>query len=167
MLPRQVTRTIMDAARTALQGVRINFLLGSLLALGWAVAGHPVIVGAFGAQFAGAYLPLLSLLPGLVCLGLVRVCGGAVIRAGQPHRFVLINGVSLACNAGLNAWWIPLWGLVGAALASTVSYALSAFLFLYWTSRLAGTSGVAIIPGRADLAALRRGADAVLTRLRR
>jgi stage V sporulation protein B len=166
ILPRQMTRTVVDAARAALKGVRMNLVLGLVLALGWAVVGYPLILFAFGAEFAGTFLRLLTLLPGMVFLGLQRVCGGAVIRTDQPHRMVAINALSLACNAGLNFWWIPRWGPAGAGLASTLSYALGACLFLTWTSNLAETRGVSfLLPGREELAALWRGVRGVVARV--
>ena len=168
ILPRQVTRTIADAARTSLRGVRMNLLLGAGLASGWVVVGYPLILLAFGPDFSGTYPPLLALLPGLVFLGLQRVCGGAVLRSDQPYRIVAINALSLACNASLNWWWIPRWGPLGAGLASSCSYALGACLFLIWTSRLAERRGVStLLPGRAELRTLYEAARSLIARSRR
>ena len=90
-----------------------------------------------------AYLPLLALLPGIAFMGMQRVCGGPVLRSDRPGRIVWINVLSLTCNVALNLWWIPLWGSVGAAFASTCSYAFGALLFLRWTAKI----GDARFPG--------------------
>jgi len=150
ILPRQVGNTIGEAAQIALDGARANALVGLGLATGWAVAGAPLIRIFFGEAFLPAYLPLLGLLPGMVFLGMQRVCSGPILRAGRPGRFMLVYAVSLTGNIILNLWWIPSLGLLGAALASSVTYGLSAMLFLVWTARLAGAPWGSIIPRRAD-----------------
>jgi O-antigen/teichoic acid export membrane protein len=122
------------------------------------VIGYPLIVLAFGRPFAGAYLPLLLLLPGIACMGMQRVCGGPVLRSSRPSRIVLINVVSLTGNVLLNLWLIPLWGAAGAAAASTCSYAVGAVLFLRWTAAMGGARFPgAVLPRAADASDTWRG----------
>ncbi len=151
ILPRQVGNTLPEAASMALRGARTNGLLGVGLAALWVLAGATVVRIFFGAEFATAYLPLVALLPGMVFLGMQRVCGGAALRAGRPGRITAIYALSLLCNIALNLWWIPRLGIVGAALASSASYGLGALLFLTWTARLAGAPLLeGLIPRRSD-----------------
>ncbi len=157
LIPRQVGNTLEEAATTALRGVRTNLLLGAGLASVWVVLGFPILRLAFGAAFTPAYVPLVALLPGLVFSGLQRVCGATILRAGAPGRVATIQGSSLLCNIILNRLWIPTWGLLGAGLASTVSYGLGAIVFVFWASRLGRTSFFrAALPGRSDVATLQR-----------
>lgn len=151
ILPRQVGNTLEEAAATALRGARMNAILGGTLAAGWAALGLVVIKVFFGAAFVPAYTPLVGLLPGMVFLGMQRVCGAPVLRAGTPGRITAIYAVSLACNVVLNVWWIRLWGPLGAAFASSVSYGLGAVLFLGWTARLANAPlAAALVPQKSD-----------------
>jgi O-antigen/teichoic acid export membrane protein len=116
-----------------------------------------VIRVSFGLAFAPAYLPLVGLLPGMVFLGMQRVCGGPALRAGRPGRITAIYAFCLLCNGALNLWWIPTWGPLGAALASSVSYGLGALLFLVWTARLAKAPlSAGMVPRSADLLSLWR-----------
>lgn len=155
LLPRQVGNTLEESALLALRGVRFNLLLGAGLAALWAVVGWPFIVVAFGRSFEMSYLPLLALLPAMVFIGTQRVCGGPALRTGRPAYVAAINALSLVCNVLLNLWWIPKFGLVGAALASSVSYGLSAFLFIAWICRLADARiRQHIVPRRADIEVL-------------
>jgi O-antigen/teichoic acid export membrane protein len=143
----------------ALRGARTCCLLGIGVASCWAVGGAAVIRLFFGPAFAPAYLPLVGLLPGMVFLGMQRVCGGPALRTGRPGKITAIYAVSLLCNLALNLWWIQAWGPLGAALASSVSYGLGALLFLAWTARLAKAPlSEAIIPKRSDLVSLWRAA---------
>jgi O-antigen/teichoic acid export membrane protein len=159
ILPRQMGNTLEEAASLALKGARINVLVAITLGFLWAALGGVVIKVFFGQDFSPAYLPLVGLVPGMVFLGMQRVCGGPVLRAGRPGKITSIYALSLLCNGMLNLWWIPIWGIVGAALASTVSYGLGAALFLAWTSRLAGVSlSQGIVPRGSDVVSLRQAA---------
>jgi O-antigen/teichoic acid export membrane protein len=140
LLPRQVGNSLEEAARMSLRGVRSNALIGGTLAIGWAVLGPPLIVVAFGRAFLPAYLPLTLLLPGVLALSLQRACGPAVVRGGHAWGLAAIQVASLSVNASLNALLIPSIGPAGAALASTISYSISAAIVLRWTARIAGDS---------------------------
>jgi O-antigen/teichoic acid export membrane protein len=150
LVPRQMGGTIREAAATALAGARMIALIGLGLAVAWAIAGAVVVRVFFGAAFQPVYAPLLVLLPGIVLISMQRVCGATVLRTGRPWTMVGIQAAGFTSNFLLNLWWIPKWGLVGAAAASSVSYALSACGFLTWTGRLGGGSLFVAIPGVAD-----------------
>jgi len=150
LVPRQMSGTIAEAAATAFAGARMIALIGVGLAAVWAIAGSPIIRVFFGAAFQPVYAPLLMLLPGIVLISMQRVCGATVLRTGRPWPMVGLQAVGFASNLLLNLWWIPKWGLVGAAAASTTSYALSACGFLTWTGRLGGKSLLLAVPGIAD-----------------
>jgi O-antigen/teichoic acid export membrane protein len=143
ILPRQMGNSLEEAALMALRAARIAALISAGFIAAWAIVGFPLIVFAFGKPYAGSYLPLLVLLPGVAFMGMQRVCGGPVLRAGRPSRIVWINVLSLAANVVLNLWWIPIWGATGAAAASSCSYAFGATLFLRWTAGM----GAAAFPG--------------------
>ena len=150
LVPRQMGGTVREAAATALAGARAIALIGLVLAVSWALAGSVVLQLFFGPAFLPVYSPLLALLPGIVLMSMQRVCGPTVLRTGKPWRIVGLQAGGFASNLLLNLWWIPKWGLIGAAVASTVSYALTAVGFLVWTGRLGGGSLVMAIPGIAD-----------------
>lgn len=163
ILPRQMGNSLQDAALTALRAARISALISAGFIAAWAIAGFPLIVLAFGRPFAAAYLPLLALLPGIAFMGMQRVCGGPVLRSDRPGRIVWINVLSLTCNVALNLWWIPLWGSVGAALASTCSYAFGALLFLRWTAKIGDARFPgSVVPRPVDASDAWRGLSALV-----
>jgi O-antigen/teichoic acid export membrane protein len=162
LLPRQIVNTVEESAALALRGARANALVALAFGAAWAAAGWPFIGRVFGWDFAPAFLPLVLLLPGMVFIGMQRACGGPALRSGRPWRVAAIQAASLAVNATLNTVWIPRFGPAGAAVASSVSYALGTACFLLWTARMAGTSLTAALPGAADVRAVWRGAFAVL-----
>jgi O-antigen/teichoic acid export membrane protein len=159
MLPKQLTNSVADAARLALRGVRVNLILGAAIALGWIVVGPFVIRVLFGVDFGSAYPALVALLPGSIFLGMQRMCGPIVLRSGTPLRLAGIYALALGVNVLLNLLWIPGAGIIGAALASSFSYGVSAALILFWTTRESGAGFVrSLVPRRADLLILAEGA---------
>lgn len=138
ILPGQVAGSLEAAAARALRASRAVLVVGGVLALGWAVLGLPLIRILFGDAYSRAYGPLVALLPGMLTLGVQRVCSAPALRTGRPGVILAISALSLAANALLNVWWIPKWGLYGASAASSVSYSASTLLFFMWTARLAG-----------------------------
>ncbi len=151
VLPRQMSKTLEGSGVTALRGARTNSLIGVGIAALWIAAGSTVIRIFFGTEFAPAYPPLVALLPGMVFLGMQRVCGAPLVRTGRSGRLATIYALSLLLNILLNLRWIPAWGPLGAGLASSVSYGLGALLILGWTARVAKVPFLpGIIAGRAD-----------------
>ena len=129
LLPRVMASDISSANRLSSRVAR-NILLFSLaVALLIIVAGRPMI-SLFGADFSDAYLPLLWMLPGLVASGFGSVLNTKLAAAGYPAITIWAPGVALALNVGLNMYLIPTMGLVGAAMATSVAYAL-------WTALVA------------------------------
>ncbi len=157
--PKQVRRDITAGARQSLAAVRVALPLCASMGLFWVVCGPIIIRNSAGAQFASAYKPLIALLPGLMFLGVQRLCGVPIVMYGRPWILAAINSLSLSCNIGLNLWLIPRFGPAGAGLASTITYALGGILILSWTARLARASLLLyIVPQRSDLATLWRAA---------
>lgn len=155
ILPGQVANTLAEAGARALRAARANLVIGASVATAWAIVGGTVVRVIFGAEYMPAVLPMLVLLPGMVLLGMQRVAGAPVLRAGRPGIMLSIYLASLTCNLVLNTLWIPRWGLVGASAASTVSYTISTVLFLAWVARLAGAPLLpSLVPSRNDVAAL-------------
>ena len=137
VLPGQMTNTLAEAAVRALRAARVNALLGSALACAAALACGPAIRLVYGSAYNPAVWPMIVLLPGVVFMGMQRVCGAPALRAGKPERIAAIYAFTLGLNIVLNVLWIPRFGISGASLASTVSYAVGSLLFLIWTARMA------------------------------
>jgi len=156
-LPHQVDASMNDAGRITLQACRFNILLALLGAAGLGLASYPIVRIFYGVPFLPAIPALLALLPGVVCYSAQRVCGAYLLRLNYPLRMSAILGGAVIVNLGLNLLWIPRWGIVGAALASTASYALSATLFVVWAVRVSGLGLREVVTWpREDIWAIRR-----------
>ena len=106
-----------------------------------AVTGEWLIVLLFGDAFRPAYPALLALLPGMFSLCYSSILHLDLLGKERPGTLSIFAGGAAALNLMLALLLIPRWGIVGAAVASSVAYSALALamLLLYWR-----VSGIAI-----------------------
>jgi len=80
----------------------------------------------FGPKYAASVLPLFVLLPATAMLAVRTVVSSYFVAVGKPGFNAKVQALALAVNVALNLWVIPRFGIVGAAFASLVSYAVEA-----------------------------------------
>jgi len=150
-----------DAADFSCALVRqsLIFMLPASLAL--AAAAPWLLPFVYGEPYAASTLPFLLMLPGVVLAGSERVISRYFTGTNQHKPNVVTRFVSLGLNLLLNWLWIPKYGIVGAAAAGLVSYAVDALMilavFLMMTDKRVADL---VVPQRSDfdpyLRALRR-----------
>ena len=95
------------------------------LALGATLlAARPLIRFAYGSAFAPSYVAVAWLLPGIGCLAINTVFMNLFASCGMPLVVTLSPLAALVVNVALNLVLVPRVGFVGAAVSSTVAYAL-------------------------------------------
>lgn len=108
------------------------FLL--LVGLGMGFYAKEIIAGVFGKEFIYAALPLCVLLIARVARGSTVVpIGGSLAAVGRPDLSFKANSISSAVNVVLNVLLIPAFGILGAALATSISLLLGTVIFLIFT----------------------------------
>lgn len=99
---------------------------------------------------------LLALLPGVVAYIAVKVLAAYLVGVGRLRITVIVSLIGLIATLALDFTLIPRLGAVGAAIASSVSYSLSAVVTVRWTMKVAGLPARAfLVVERADLIAVR------------
>ena len=108
--------------------------LVSLLALGQAillVAVSPLALGLFfGSEFERGYSTLLVMLPGTVALAVWRFLTADATGRDRPEIQSVSAAAGLVLAIPTAVVLIPQLGILGAALATTLAYALTAFVGL-------------------------------------
>ena len=97
-----------------------SFLLTSGVAILLAVCAPFLISLLFGAQFLGAYIPLLILLVGYTVDSSFSAVGTTLGSIGKVHIVFRIQAVCVVLNIILNILLIPPLGIAGAALATSI-----------------------------------------------
>ncbi|MEV4106458.1 polysaccharide biosynthesis C-terminal domain-containing protein [Nonomuraea sp. NPDC049695] len=157
VLPEQAASDVDDAKHLTARALRLNLLVSSVVVAGFAGGVSPWLVPlVYGQSFVGSVAPLIALAPGTIALMMVRPLEQHLVRLDRPMTMTMVSITALIANILLNLAMIPLWGAVGAALASTVTYILMAVLQASRFIRSTGLTVRELIPGAADLRSLLR-----------
>jgi O-antigen/teichoic acid export membrane protein len=155
-----------DADSLAPQVSRFTLLVTGLALVGlipaaW-LATH-VVLPAFGESM----LPFLVLLPGIGALSISKVLSGYIGGLGMPLVVARASIVNLVVNLVANLVLIPPLGIVGAAMASLISYGVHAAILTAAASRLAHRRALEyIVPTSAEVKRLTDGIGSAWRRLR-
>jgi len=108
----------------------------------------------FGEAFQPSILPLWLLLPGIVSWSLARSLSPFIsYQCGKPWYNTMGAVVAFAANLGANVILIPKLGVAGAALASSISYALNLAIIASIFFRLSDARFLeTFLPRREDIA---------------
>jgi O-antigen/teichoic acid export membrane protein len=87
-----------------------------------------------GASFTESYRLFIILMAGTVIIGTYLPASGILVQTGFPGYQTIFFLLCFITNVVLNGGMIVLWGTVGSAAATSISFGLSA-LYLKWFSR--------------------------------
>ncbi len=142
------------AARVASALTRSTLALAILLSVPVALFAPFVVESMYGREFAPAAFALQALLPGIVAYSVVAILSQYIVGQGSPGAYTLVLLVGLGANIAANLVLIPAFGITGAAVASSLSYALTALLTVTVFRRLSGQGfRETLVVTRRDLAA--------------
>lgn len=119
---------------------RLSLWATAVCAAALALLATQAIPLFYGEAFRPSVMALLWLLPGIVLFSIANVLAAYIAGIGKPRLNLLVSGVSLIVTITLDLLLIPRLNIVGAAIASTVSYSLSALLLIIFFRRETGAS---------------------------
>jgi O-antigen/teichoic acid export membrane protein len=137
MFSRAVEATT-DVGRIGAVLTRTTIAVAVVTAIPAYVLGPRVVRIVYGSQFVDAGVALRLILPGIVAYSVVAVLTRYISGRGRPGTTTLIMATGLATNVVANLVLIPRLGINGAAIASSISYCLTAVLTLAVFRRLSG-----------------------------
>jgi len=79
----------------------------------------------FGDEYQASLEPFLWLLPGVIAGAGARVFSNAIAAIGRPEWNFYVSLLVVSINVLCNLLLIPLLGLVGAAIATTIAYGVN------------------------------------------
>jgi O-antigen/teichoic acid export membrane protein len=156
-----------DTSHVAALLTRTTLALTAFLAIPTFIVGPYLVRFVYGAPFADAGVALRFILPGVVAYSVVAVLTRFITGRGRPGTTTAIMLTGLGANIAANVVLIPRLGINGAALASSISYVLTALLTVVIFQRLSGR-GVreTLLIRRSDVLAVLRATRETIARLR-
>ncbi|NSW52318.1 MAG: oligosaccharide flippase family protein [Anaerolineae bacterium] len=88
-----------------------------------------VIPWIYSTQFTKSASVVQAILPGVWAMLIYKILNSDLAGRGMPGAGIWVCFVALLVNIFLNYWWDPIWGAIGSAWASSVSYTLVAIIY--------------------------------------
>jgi len=117
------------------QLLRLSFVAIGFAALVLFLFSKFIIILMYGEAFSGSVMVLNTLLPGVILLTIFKVINMDLAGKGKPWVSLKAMVPALIINVILNIIFIPNYGAVGAAIASSISYTVASFLFIFLYSK--------------------------------
>jgi O-antigen/teichoic acid export membrane protein len=118
---------------------RLIFTASVISALLLGVAASQAIPLLYGEAFWPSFPALVLILPGIAVFSTVNILAAYIAGIGKPRLNLLVAVVALIVTVSLDLYLIPRFGILGAALASTASYSVSAILTIFIYVRRTGS----------------------------
>ena len=131
LLPNLAKLEVEVAAKRTLNTSQIVMLIMFILAFFMACLANLLIPLLYGADYYEAYQPLLWLLPGVVSFAVAKILEPFFQSRHKPSLPTFAAIIGMLVNIVANLILIPQLGLVGAALASSISYATQVLILAY------------------------------------
>jgi len=101
---------------------RVTLVTSLLMAAGLVVLADEFMPLYFGSDYTAAVSPIVLLLPGVIGLSMARPISAIIKGSGRLRVLVYATGGAATINIVLNLLLIPLYGMDGAAVATSVGY---------------------------------------------
>jgi O-antigen/teichoic acid export membrane protein len=94
------------------------------------ISAKPVINFLFGKEFLLAIRPFVWLMPGIYFISIQNILVKYLAVKNYPVIIIYTWTISLILNIFLNLYFIRTYGIVGASLASTITYILITIIII-------------------------------------
>lgn len=123
----------------------------SIANLGFILLGKIMLRVVFGVEFVPAYYSYLWLIPASYGLSFGSLFNNYLNSKGFPLVSIILPAIALVVNIGLNLLLIPVWGMYGAAFATSVAYLLWFVLIIAYEHQASGNQMLKyLIPKKDD-----------------
>lgn len=127
----QLKNEMLDKFKTV---ARVNFTAVLGLAILLAITAHWLLPLLFGPVFSASVTPLYLLLPGIILSSATKMLVPLVVHGGYQRVNLYSISVAAIITIVLDLLLIPVLGIEGAAIATTIAY-MVIMLALLWTIR--------------------------------
>jgi O-antigen/teichoic acid export membrane protein len=132
--------------------VRTTLLIMVLGGLALGAASEFLVLLFYGRKFMPALPAMRLLLPGVVVLSVFKILASDMSGRNKRTQVSIAAAVAFAINAVLNFLLIPRWGMYGAAVASSIAYAVQSAVLVVFFVRVSGVGATSVlIPKLEDL----------------
>lgn len=125
-------------SREVAKVARLCFWSSLLVTLAIVVLGKPVIDLLYGAEFSGAYQVVLVTAIGVIALNYSKLIAAYNVVNRHQIRNVILLSIAIIVDVVFNLLLIPKWGILGAAVATTLGNLVCGIVFVIYFLRETG-----------------------------
>lgn len=114
-----------EASNRAAKLLRVSLFILVLGSVMFGMTSKWIVPFIYGQEFQNSSGVINLLLPGIVFIVMVQVLHASISGRGYPLLGVNVFAGSIIINVALNYTLIPLYGIEGAAISSTISYTIA------------------------------------------
>ena len=165
LFPRAAGLSEEDSALFSARILRISTAVSALGVIVLILLGQ-LLLQIYGRPFKKGYPALVLLLPGILSFGIAKIAIGFLHGRGKPLYGTYLTLFSLIFTVIFDILFIPLWGIKGAAIASSFVYTLGGMLAAFWFKKESGIGyrGFLIL-NRQDLSLLKNSSRDFIKRI--
>lgn len=134
------TQNSLDYAHKTAIVMRVAFWGGLIPSALLFLCAPPAITFIYGEAYIKSGVVVQAILPGVLMALFFKVLNSDLAGRGRPDAAFWVYGAVAILNIALNIWLIPIYGCLGSAWASTVSYSTGAIIFVFVYSRISQMS---------------------------
>jgi stage V sporulation protein B len=112
--------------------IRVTFAVIILFAVFLTIISKPIIILVLSKKFAGSVTPFKLLIPGISIFAINNIFNNYFTGSGLVSKNIIASGVAAAITVILDFTLIPIYGINGAAITSSISYTVCTLISLYF-----------------------------------
>ena len=120
-----------DAIDDIKMSIKVNLYISILIIISIALLGKPIIQILYGSEYLPAYSVTVIIFGGLIPMIFYKMIISLFNARGKQKLSFWILLLSVLINVVMNFILIPLYGNIGAAISSVVSYTVCGVVFTY------------------------------------
>jgi stage V sporulation protein B len=118
------------------KSLKYSFLITSIISMVFILFGEDIISLLLPRDFLPAYIPLVVLAFSLIFYSSLASVGYALTAVDRPDISYKINGIAIFINFCLNIVLIPVFGILGAAIATSTTFILRPAISFFLTEKI-------------------------------
>lgn len=131
LLPSLIKSKYNDQIKITQNYFKLSLFLASIFLIFLTIIGQLFITKVYGNEFSTAYLPMIILLIGALIKSPTACINSFFKSSGKPEELYKTSIYSVFINVILCFILIPIYGIIGAAISSSISYFLYGSIMIY------------------------------------
>lgn len=137
-------------AKTTAKITRMGLIAAAAVAAAVAIWGDALVGMVYGQAYAPSVPVIRLMLPGIVCVVFFKILNADLAGRGHPLVAAKVFLGAIVVNVAATCLLAPRWGIVGAGIAVSISYALGSLAFARKYAKMSGLRLAELLVPRMD-----------------